>query len=163
VDNPIAFVVADRCVQNNTLPLDAAQQVDPILRRCKFSASDARTMLFPAVARDSSNLVEVEDDSTSVCAGRARDTGTAPAQAADKHANAVAAQTDSAEGNCLEVHALGLRLPNGRQLLSDVLVSPRAGSLTAIIGPSGAGRFDVGQMGGRGRGAERRRGVFRRT
>ena len=48
--------------------------------------------------------------------------------------------------DCLEVHALGLRLPNGRQLLSDVSFSARPGSLTAIIGPSGAGKSTLAKL-----------------
>ena len=48
--------------------------------------------------------------------------------------------------DCLEVHALGLRLPNGRRLLTDVSFSARPGSLTAIIGPSGAGKSTLAKL-----------------
>jgi ABC-type multidrug transport system ATPase subunit len=48
--------------------------------------------------------------------------------------------------DCLEVHALGLMLPNGRRLLTDVSFSARPGSLTAIIGPSGAGKSTLAKL-----------------
>ena len=51
-----------------------------------------------------------------------------------------------AEIDCLEVHSLGLTLPNGRQLLTDVSFSARPGSLTAIIGPSGAGKSTLAKL-----------------
>ena len=50
------------------------------------------------------------------------------------------------EIDCLDVHVLGLTLPNGRQLSSDVSFSARAWSLTAIIGPSGAGKSTLAKL-----------------
>src|SRR5882724_13097836 len=46
----------------------------------------------------------------------------------------------------LDVHLLGLTLPNGRHLVSDVSFSARPGSLTAIIGPSGAGKSTLAKL-----------------
>jgi ABC-type multidrug transport system ATPase subunit len=48
--------------------------------------------------------------------------------------------------NWLDVHLLGLTLPNGRHLVSDVSFSARPGSLTAIIGPSGAGKSTLAKL-----------------
>jgi ABC-type bacteriocin/lantibiotic exporter with double-glycine peptidase domain len=48
--------------------------------------------------------------------------------------------------DCLNVHLLGLTLPNGRQLLRDVSFTARRGSLTAIIGPSGAGKSTLAKL-----------------
>jgi len=48
--------------------------------------------------------------------------------------------------DCLNVDALGLMLPNGRQLLNRVSFIARPGSLTAIIGPSGAGKSTLARL-----------------
>lgn len=46
----------------------------------------------------------------------------------------------------LDVHLLGLTLPNGRDLISNVSFSAHPGSLTAIIGPSGAGKSTLAKL-----------------
>jgi ABC transport system ATP-binding/permease protein len=51
-----------------------------------------------------------------------------------------------ADVECLDVHGLGLMLPNGRELLSNVSFTARPGSLTAIIGPSGAGKSTLAKL-----------------
>ena len=135
----IALTVADDCGRNKVSSFDAVQQADPISRRRGLSAGDAGTMAILDVVRDASNPVGVVNDSVSLArSGRARDTGMSLTLVADDGANTVAAEPTSAEIDCLDVHSLGLALPNGRQLLSNVSFSARPGSLTAIIGPSGA-------------------------
>ena len=143
----IALTVADDCGRTNASSLDAVQQADPILRGRGLSAGDAGTLAILDVVRDASNPVGVVNDSVSVArSGRARDTGMSLTLVADDGANTVAAEPTSAEIDCLDVHSLGLALPNGRQLLSNVSFSARPGSLTAIIGPSGAGKSTLAKL-----------------
>ena len=144
-ENPITFAVPNDYGPNNTLPLDAVQQADPILRRRGSSAGDARTMVILDLVRSVPNQVAADADSTQVRAGRACETGLSPL-ATDDAANAVAAQPIVTEIDCLEVLSLGLTLPSGRQLVSDVSMSARRGSLTAIIGPSGAGKSTLAKL-----------------
>jgi len=141
------LTVADDCGRTNASSLDAVQQADPILRGRGLSAGDAGTLAILDVVRDASNPVGVVNDSVSVArSGRARDTGMSLTLVADDGANTVAAEPTSAEIDCLDVHSLGLALPNGRQLLSNVSFSARPGSLTAIIGPSGAGKSTLAKL-----------------
>jgi ABC-type multidrug transport system ATPase subunit len=49
-------------------------------------------------------------------------------------------------GDCLEVRGLGFTLADGRRLLSDASFSAKVGSLTAIIGPSGAGKTTLAKL-----------------
>jgi ABC transport system ATP-binding/permease protein len=69
-----------------------------------------------------------------------------------EHPNLTAIGDDSAPNSCqpdidcLNVHLLGLTLPDGRQLLSDISFTARRGSLTAIIGPSGAGKSTLAKL-----------------
>jgi ABC-type multidrug transport system ATPase subunit len=146
-ENPIAFAVADDCGRNKASSLDAVRQADPISRGRGLSAGDAGTMAILDVVGDASNPVGVVNDSASLArSGRARDTGMSLTLVADDGANTVAAEPTSAEIDCLDVHSLGLALPNGRQLLSNVSFSARPGSLTAIIGPSGAGKSTLAKL-----------------
>jgi hypothetical protein len=94
-ENHIAFAIADDGGQNNKLPLDPVLQADSTFGTRGFSPGDATTMMTPDAARYSSNLVEMEHDSTSV-ARSARATGVAPV-VADECANMVAAQPDTTE------------------------------------------------------------------
>src|SRR5258705_1109396 len=143
----IALTVADDCGRTKASSLDAVQQADPILRGRGLSAGDAGALAILDVVRDASNPVGVVNDSVSVARyGRARDTGMSLTLVADDGANTVAAEPTSAEIDCLDVHSLGLALPNGRQLLSNVSFSARPGSLTAIIGPSGAGKSTLAKL-----------------
>ena len=122
--NPIAFTVADDCGRTKASSLDTVQQADPMLCRRGLSAGDAGTLAILDVVRDASNPVGVVNDSVSVArSGRARDTGMSLPLVADDGANTVAAEPTSAEIDCLDVHSLGLALPNGRQLLSNVSFS----------------------------------------
>ena len=51
-----------------------------------------------------------------------------------------------AEVDCLEVHALGLTLPERAPAVDRCLLSARPGSLTTIIGPSGAGKSTLAKL-----------------
>ena len=145
-ENPITFAVANDYGPNNTSPLDAVQQADPILRRRGSSAGDARTMVILDLVRSVPNQVAAEADSTLAerLAGHAKPG--CRRLATDDAANAVAAQPIVTDIDCLEVLSLGLTLPSGRQLVSDVSFSARRGSLTAIIGPSGAGKSTLAKL-----------------
>src|SRR5262245_16037551 len=105
------------------------------------------------------NPVAVLDDSTSAAGFEfAHETNTcrrpdptsggpvSPGLATGDAASALAAQPVSTDNDCLDVHELGLMLPNGRQLLSDVSFSARPGSLTAFVGPSGAGKSTLAKL-----------------
>ena len=110
----------------------------------------------PNLLRDAPNPVQIADDSASATrSGWAHtatrcgppditaDTGTSPCLVIDDGANP---SPDVTDVDCLNVHVLGLTLPNGRQLLSNVSFTARRGSLTAIIGPSGAGKSTLAKL-----------------
>jgi ABC-type multidrug transport system ATPase subunit len=73
-------------------------------------------------------------------------TGSAPVLLCKDRANPVDGQPAATEIDCLDVDVLGLTLPNGPQLVSNVSFSARAGLLTAIIGPSGAGKSTLAKL-----------------
>src|SRR3954464_36176 len=90
------------------------------------------------VVRNPLKTVGVDNVSTPAPpADWARDTGISSAVVAGEGADRPAGAPVVSEGDCLEVSGLGLTLPNGRRLLSEVSFGARPGSLTAIIGPSG--------------------------
>lgn len=67
----------------------------------------------------------------------------------DSQKDSVAVESSSlllTDVDCLNVYSVGLTLPNGRKLLSDVSFTARPGSLTAIIGPSGAGKTTLAKL-----------------
>ena len=97
--------------------------------------------------------IGVVDDSTSAAgvgsalpAGAARDTGMAPTRVADEGVDRLAGPPVVAEVDCLEVHALGLTLPERAPAVDRCLLSARPGSLTTIIGPSGAGKSTLAKL-----------------
>jgi ABC transport system ATP-binding/permease protein len=65
---------------------------------------------------------------------------------ADDRAGRVDSQPVVSDIDCLTARAIGLTLPNGRALLSNISFSARPGSLTAIIGPSGAGKTTLAKL-----------------
>jgi ABC transport system ATP-binding/permease protein len=96
---------------------------------------------------DTSDLNTVRrDDPMSQRSGWARDSGVPPTLVADEGADRPAGQSAVGDVECLDVHGLGLMLPNGRALLNNVSFSARPGSLTAIIGPSGAGKSTLAKL-----------------
>jgi ABC-type multidrug transport system ATPase subunit len=111
------------------------------------------------VAHDALNPVEIADDS--VCAAQlpwlseadpwvrpdiTNGTGSATGPVTNDGADPVDGQPVVTDIECLDVHLLGLTLPNGRHLVSNVSFSARRGSLTAIIGPSGAGKSTLAKL-----------------
>jgi ABC transport system ATP-binding/permease protein len=65
---------------------------------------------------------------------------------ADDRAGRVDSQPVVSDIDCLTARVIGLTLPNGRALLSNISFSARPGSLTAIIGPSGAGKTTLAKL-----------------
>ena len=104
-------------------------------------AVDSATTVMLDIVREIPNPVEVYEDS--VLLGR---TGRSLAPGTDDCAAAVNGQPVVTDIDCLDVHLLGLTLPNGRQLVSNVSFGARPGSLTAIIGPSGAGKSTLAKL-----------------
>jgi ABC-type multidrug transport system ATPase subunit len=122
-------------------------------------AADGETTALPNLMREASNPVELADDSASAgCSPWVHtvnrcgppditgDTATSPCLVIDDRADPVDAQPVVTDIDCLNVHVLGLTLPNGNQLLSNVSLTARGGSLTAIIGPSGAGKSTLAKL-----------------
>jgi ABC-type multidrug transport system ATPase subunit len=89
------------------------------------------------VVRDVPNSVEAVDDS--LCSPR-------PARVTDDPDRPFASKPVVSDIDRLDVHLLGLTLPNGRDLVSNVSFSAHPGSLTAIIGPSGAGKSTLAKL-----------------
>ena len=132
-DDLVACVPPDDHGVSDRSVVDAVWPADPIAPKCGSSDVDHGAIALLDVLPVPGKIVGVTDDSThTLRAGNTRDTGTVPALVAGD--------------DCLEVHALGLRLPNGRRLLTDVSFSARPGSLTAIIGPSGAGKSTLAKL-----------------
>jgi len=132
-DDLVACVPPDDHGGSDRSVVDAVRRADPIAPKCGSSDVDHGAIALLDVLPVPGKIVGVTDDSThTLRAGNTRDTGTVPALVAGD--------------DCLEVHALGLRLPNGRRLLTDVSFSARPGSLTAIIGPSGAGKSTLAKL-----------------
>ena len=132
-DDLVACVPPDDHGVSDRSVVDAVRRADPIAPKCGSSDVDHGAIALLDVLPVPGKIVGVTDDSThTLRAGNTRDTGTVPALVAGD--------------DCLEVHALGLRLPNGRRLLTDVSFSARPGSLTAIIGPSGAGKSTLAKL-----------------
>jgi ABC-type multidrug transport system fused ATPase/permease subunit len=122
-------------------------------------SADTGTTVIPEFARHAPNPVQVTDDSTSrshsarACKsnppGRpdiTGGTGIAPGLLTAQPTNSIEGQPIMTDIDCLNVHLVGLTLPNGRHLLTNVSLSARRGSLTAIIGPSGAGKSNLAQL-----------------
>jgi ABC transport system ATP-binding/permease protein len=87
------------------------------------------------------------------CGGNGSSAGWAVVQETPNHRDSqrdsVAVESSSlllTDIDCLNVYSVGLTLPNGRKLLSDVSFTARPGSLTAIIGPSGAGKTTLAKL-----------------
>jgi len=132
-DDLVACVPPDDHGGSDRSVVDAVRRADPIAPKCGSSDVDHGAIALLDVLPVPGKIVGVTDDSThTLRAGNTRDTGTVPALVAGD--------------DCLEVHALGLRLPNGRRLLTDVSFGARPGSLTAIIGPSGAGKSTLAKL-----------------
>ena len=132
-DDLVACVPPDDHGVSDRSVVDAVRRADPIAPKCGSSDVDHGAIALLDVLPVPGKIVGVTDDSThTLRAGNTRDTGTVPELVAGD--------------DCLEVHALGLRLPNGRRLLTDVSFSARPGSLTAIIGPSGAGKSTLAKL-----------------
>jgi len=132
-DDLVACVPPDDHGVSDRSVVDAVRRADPIAPKCGSSDVDHGAIALLDVLPVPGKIVGVTDDSThTLRAGNTRDTGTVPALVAGD--------------DCLEVHALGLRLPNGRRLLTDVSFGARPGSLTAIIGPSGAGKSTLAKL-----------------
>jgi ABC transport system ATP-binding/permease protein len=122
--------------------------------------TDARHTGMADVVHDALNPVEAADDS--VCGARSRrlceadawglpddstnGTGMAPGPVTSERANPLDHQPVVSDIDSVDVHTLGLTLPNGRDLVSNVSFSARRGSLTAIIGPSGAGKSTLAKL-----------------
>lgn len=112
----------------------------------------------PDCARDASNPDAVGDSSSSAASGPKRKANPrhrlegigggriSPGPRTADSANAASGQTLLTGSDCLDVHLLGSRLPDGRHLLSNVSFTARPGSLTAIIGPSGAGKSTLAKL-----------------
>jgi ABC transport system ATP-binding/permease protein len=132
-DDLVACVPPDDHGASDRSVVDAVRRADPIAPKCGSSDVDHGAIALLDVLPVPEKIAGVTDDSThTLRAGNIRDTGTVPALVAGD--------------DCLEVHALGLMLPNGRRLLTDVSFSARPGSLTAIIGPSGAGKSTLAKL-----------------
>ena len=132
-DDLVACVPPDDHGGSDRSVVDAVRRADPIAPKCGSSDVDHGAIALLDVLPVPGKIVGVTDDSThTLRAGNTRDTGTVPELVAGD--------------DCLEVHALGLRLPNGRRLLTDVSFGARPGSLTAIIGPSGAGKSTLAKL-----------------
>jgi ABC transport system ATP-binding/permease protein len=71
---------------------------------------------------------------------------TMPARVTDDRRSPLDGHPAGSDLDWLDVHLLGLTLPDGRQLVSNVSFSARPGSLTAIIGPSGAGKSTLAKL-----------------
>ena len=146
-ENPVACVPPDDYRVTNTSDLDTIRREDSMPRRRESSAVDRGTMLLLDDVGDPLKFVGAAEDSTLAAGvGWARDSGMPPTLVADEGADRPAGQPVVADAECLDVHGLGLMLPNGRQLLSNVSFSARPGSLTAIIGPSGAGKSTLAKL-----------------
>ena len=146
-ENPVACVLPDDYGVIDTSDLDTVRRDDPMSRRRELSAGDRATRVLVDVVRGAPNPCELADDSTLAArSGWARDSGMPPTLVADEGADRRAGQPVVADVECLDVHGLGLMLPNGRALLSNVSFSARPGSLTAIIGPSGAGKSTLAKL-----------------
>ena len=146
-ENPVACVPPDDYRVTNTSDLDTIRREDSMPRRRESSAVDRGTMLLLDDVSDPLKFVGAAEDSTLAAGvGWARDSGMPPTLVADEGADRPAGQPVVADAECLDVHGLGLMLPNGRQLLSNVSFSARPGSLTAIIGPSGAGKSTLAKL-----------------
>jgi ABC-type multidrug transport system ATPase subunit len=122
-------------------------------------AANIGAAAMPDIGRDVPNPVEVPDDlvclarspwlSEAEPCGRLESTdgaGTMPARVTDDRDTPVDGQPVVSDIDGLDVHLLGLTLPNGRPLVSDVSFNARSGSLTAIIGPSGAGKTTLAKL-----------------
>jgi ABC transport system ATP-binding/permease protein len=146
-ENPVGCVLPDDYGVIDTSDLDTVRRDDPMSRRRELSAGDRATRVLLDVVRGAPNPCELADDSTLAArSGWARDSGMPPTLVADEGADRLAGQPVVADVDCLDVHGLGLMLPNGRELLSNVSFSARPGSLTAIIGPSGAGKSTLAKL-----------------
>jgi ABC-type multidrug transport system ATPase subunit len=146
-ENPVAYVLPDDYGVIDTSDLDAVRRDDPMSRRRELSAGDRATRVLLDVVRGAPNPCELADESTLAArSGWARDSGMPPTLVTDEGADRRAGQSVVADVECLDVHGLGLMLPNGRELLSNVSFSARPGSLTAIIGPSGAGKSTLAKL-----------------
>jgi ABC transport system ATP-binding/permease protein len=146
-ENPVAYVLPDDYGVIDTSDLDTVRRDDPMSRRRELSAGDRATRVLLDVVRGAPNPCELADDSTLAArSGWARDSGMPPTLVTDEGADRRAGQSVVADVECLDVHGLGLMLPNGRELLSNVSFSARPGSLTAIIGPSGAGKSTLAKL-----------------
>src|SRR5689334_5117515 len=127
-----------------------------LVRPCATGTATAGTAEVVHLALDP---IEVTEDSVSaahpswlseadprVRADITEGTGDAPVLLRYDRAEQVDGNPAATVIDCLDVHALGLTLPNGPQLVSNVSFSARAGSLTAIIGPSGAGKSTLAKL-----------------
>jgi ABC-type glutathione transport system ATPase component len=122
-------------------------------------SADRTTTAAPGLLREDTNPIEPETDSlstarspeagnTGLC-GRpdtTSSTGISPGLLTDDSTKQLDSPIVVAEVDCLQVHGLGLTLPNGRRLLSEVSFDAHRGSLTAIIGPSGAGKSTLAKL-----------------
>jgi ABC transport system ATP-binding/permease protein len=119
-------------------------------------AANTETTGAPGQMHEDANTLELADDSVSTARspwagniGLCRSVDvkgsaeTLPNKVADSLAEPIGQPVDA---DCLQVHSLGLTLPNGRQLLSDVSFTACRGSLSAIIGPSGAGKTTLAKL-----------------
>jgi ABC-type multidrug transport system fused ATPase/permease subunit len=140
-------------------PTDSCGTVTLLNSATGQCAANIGTAVMPEVVRDVPNPVEVADDpvyparspwlSEADPSGRADSTdgtGTMPARVTHDHDSPLNGQPVVTDIDCLNVHRLGLTLPNGRHLVSDVSSSAHPGSLTAIIGPSGAGKSTLAKL-----------------
>jgi ABC-type multidrug transport system ATPase subunit len=122
-------------------------------------SADCTTTAAAGILREEPNPIEPDDDSLSTARspkagntglyGRPDTTGStaiSPGLLTDDGTERLASPPVVADVDCLQVHGLGLTLPNGRRLLSDVSFDARRGSLTAIIGPSGAGKSTLAKL-----------------
>jgi ABC-type glutathione transport system ATPase component len=132
---------------------DAVRRNHPISRKRGSSAVDRGANPLLDGLPTHLKPIGVVDDSMSAAsvgsalpAGAARDTGMAPTRVADEGVDRLAGPPVVAEVDCLEVHALGLTLPERAPAVDRCLLSARPRSLTTIIGPSGAGKSTLAKL-----------------
>jgi len=102
---------------------------------------------------DADDRADADGRSHCTCGGNGSSVNQAVAQKTPNHhdsqKDSVAVESSSlppTDIDCLNVYSVGLTLPNGRRLVSDVSFTARPGSLTAIIGPSGAGKTTLAKL-----------------
>ena len=115
--------------------------------------SEEKNIIGDTLVADARDRAGPDGRSHCTCGGNGSSANKAVAQKTPNHhdsqKDSAATETSSlppTDVDCLNVYSVGLTLPNGRRLLNDVSFTARPGSLTAIIGPSGAGKTTLAKL-----------------